>query len=155
VTLWLPEAPDDVGAARGGAPSGDKASDGSGRILLVDDEQMIREVLGRQLQDAGFSVLTVADGEEALSIAAAERIDAVVTDLSMPGLDGLAVIRSLQSRQPGLPAVLLTGYAGDETSLALSGAMSGAFSLLRKPVSDTQLIDRVRALLAARPAVRR
>jgi CheY-like chemotaxis protein len=82
-------------------------------------------------------------------------VDAVITDLSMAGVDGLAVIRGLQARSPGLPAVLLTGYAGDETALALSGALSGTFSLLRKPVTEVQLLDRVRALLAARPEVGR
>jgi CheY-like chemotaxis protein len=68
----------------------------------------------------------------------------------MPGVGGLAVIRAAQERHPGLPAVLLTGYAGDGTALAVGGAISGSFSLLRKPVTGVQLIDRIRALLAAR-----
>jgi CheY-like chemotaxis protein len=61
----------------------------------------------------------------------------------------------VQARYPGLPAVLLTGYAGDETALALSGAISGTFSLLRKPVSEDHLLDRLHALLAARSEVGR
>jgi len=65
----------------------------------------------------------------------------------MPGMDGLAVIRAAQERRPGLPAVLLTGYAGDGAALAVGGAVSGTFSLLRKPVSGVLLVDRVRALL--------
>jgi PAS domain S-box-containing protein len=155
VTLWLPEAvsetvPDTVARPTGPAsPAGAQV-----RILLVDDEAMIREILARQLSEAGFDVLVASSGAEALELSARETVDAVVTDLSMSGVDGLAVIRGMQARSPGLPAVLLTGYAGDETALALSGAMSGTFSLLRKPVSEVQLLDRLRALLASRPGVR-
>jgi PAS domain S-box-containing protein len=154
VTLWLPEAapdPADDAVALRAAPEPRTHA----RILLVDDEALIREVLTQQLTDAGFDVLVAANGAEALALAETESVDAVVTDLAMAGVDGLAVIRGVQARSPGLPAVLLTGYAGDETALALSGAMSGTFSLLRKPVSDVQLVDRLSALLAARPVVRR
>jgi CheY-like chemotaxis protein len=166
VTLWLPEAVPDAApeaatamaaavrsAARQTAPEREPAA--PARILLVDDEAMIREVLARQLAEAGFEVLSAASGAEALVLAETTHVDAVITDLSMAGVDGLGVIRGLQARSPGLPAVLLTGYAGDETALALSGALSGTFSLLRKPVTEVQLLDRVRALLAARPEVGR
>jgi CheY-like chemotaxis protein len=71
----------------------------------------------------------------------------------MPGIDGLAVIRAAQAQHPGLPAVLLTGYAGDGTALAVGDAVNGTFSLLRKPVSGVRLVDRVQALMAARPFV--
>ena len=121
------------------------------RVLLVDDEAVVRAVLAEQLTDEGYDVLAAASGTEALALlAAGEAVDALVTDLTMPGADGLAVIRAAQERDPGLPAVLLTGYAGDGAALAVGGAVSGSFSLLRKPVTGVQLIDRVRALLAAR-----
>ncbi len=107
VTLWLPEAltePSGVPAASRIAPTGQPRS--RTRILLVDDEAMIREILARQLMEAGFDVLVAASGAEALDLSARETVDAVVTDLSMAGIDGLAVIRGLQERFPGLPAVL-------------------------------------------------
>ena len=157
VTLWLPaaEAPQ---AARGGAAGPIAGAEpGSGtpgeaathaRVLLVDDEALVREVLAEHLEDAGYGVVVAASGAEALALlAAGEAVDALVTDLSMPGMDGLAVIRAAQERRPGLPAVLLTGYAGDGAALAVGGAVSGTFSLLRKPVSGVLLVDRVRALL--------
>jgi CheY-like chemotaxis protein len=155
VTLWLPEAVSDGAAPPRAAvfPNGETFE--RAKILLVDDEAMIREVLAQQLTDAGFEVVVASGGAEALALGESETIDAVVTDLSMPGIDGLEIIRGLQARSPGLPAVLLTGYAGDETALALSGAMSGTFSLLRKPVTEAQLLDRLHAMLAARPRVRR
>jgi CheY-like chemotaxis protein len=68
----------------------------------------------------------------------------------MPGLDGLTLIRMAQEQRPGLPAVLLTGYAGDGAALAIGATLSGPFSLLRKPVTGAQLADRINALLASR-----
>ena len=87
-------------------------------------------------------------------LAQGERVDIIVSDLTMPVMDGLAVIHAAQERRPGLPAVLLTGYAADEAALAVGGAISGSFSLLRKPVSGMQLVDRITALLATRNVVR-
>ena len=96
-------------------------------------------------------MIAAASGEEALRLLGTQaRTDALVTDLSMPGMDGLALIRAVQAQRPGLPAVLLTGYAGDGAALAMTGAIAGSFTLLRKPVSGEQLADRVAALLETR-----
>ena len=73
----------------------------------------------------------------------------LVTDLSMPGLDGVALIQQARRRQPGLRAILMTGHAGDAASLAVSGALSGSFTLLRKPVAGPDLADRAAMLLEA------
>jgi CheY-like chemotaxis protein len=122
------------------------------RVLLVDDEVPVREVLTMQLEDFGFSVLPAAGGAQALALlAGGEAVDILVTDLSMPEMDGLAVIHAAQDCRPGLPAVLLTGYAGDGVTLALGGAISRSFSLLRKPVTPVNLVDRLRALLLPHP----
>jgi CheY-like chemotaxis protein len=134
VTLWLPRAASEVASAQVALPATHASQPGRrSRIFLVDDEAMIREILARQLEEAGFDVLVASNDAEALDLSARETVDAVVTDLSMSGVDGFAVIRGIQARSPGLPAVLLTGCAGDEIALALSGAMTGIFSLLRKP----------------------
>jgi PAS domain S-box-containing protein len=151
VTLWLPQAEPIAAAALPRIESpvdGDRARDPS-RVLVVDDDPLVREVLARQLRAAGFDVLRAESGIEALALlAAGEHIDVLLTDLSMPGLDGLAVIREAQSRIPGLPAVLLTGYAGDIAALAAS-APDRSFALLRKPVSGRVLADRLRVVLTA------
>jgi PAS domain S-box-containing protein len=155
VTLWLPEslpvapavpaAPVPAPAVRFGDPTG------LGLVLVVDDEDLVREMITEHLEDVGYRVLTAANGSEALALlAAGEAVDVLVTDLSMPGLDGLAVIRAAQERRPGLPAVLLTGYAGDGAALAVGGIVTGSFSLLRKPVRGVQLVDRIQTLLGAR-----
>ncbi|MBV8615493.1 MAG: PAS domain S-box protein [Acetobacteraceae bacterium] len=149
VTLWLPQATAQPSEAKAACADPDARADS--RVLLLDDDPLVRETLALQLKAGGHAVLAVASGAEALALlAAGERADILVTDLAMPDMDGLAVIRAAQRRRPGLPAVLLTGYAGDGASLAVSGAVSGAFSLLRKPVSSSQLLDRIAALLAAR-----
>jgi CheY-like chemotaxis protein len=148
VTLWLPQAAARPGKANEACADA-SARGAKSRVLLLDDDALVRETLALQLEAAGHAVLAAASGTEALALlAAGERADILVTDLSMPDMDGLAVIRGAQERRPGLPAVLLTGYAGDGASLAISGAVSGTFSLLRKPVSSSQLLDRVAALLA-------
>ncbi|HEX2942693.1 MAG TPA: response regulator, partial [Rhodopila sp.] len=141
-------------AARGdGGPVGQVAEDRP-RVLLVDDDPIVRDVLRLSLEDAGYSVLTAENGAAALvCLGVGDKVDLIVSDLTMPGMDGVTLIKAAQERRPRLPAVLLTGYAGDGAALAVGGAISGTFSLLRKPVSGTQLVDRIGALLAARRRV--
>jgi PAS domain S-box-containing protein len=151
IVLWLPSAP---GAAGSSIPNGNAMipiGPDQSCVLLVDDDAIVREVLTLSLEDAGYVVLPVDSGPAALiRLEARQRVDIIVSDLTMPAMDGLTLIRAAQERRPGLPAVLLTGYAGDGAALAVGGAISGAFSLLRKPVSGTQLVDRIGALLASR-----
>jgi PAS domain S-box-containing protein len=154
VTLWLPEAAIEPARRDQAAQEPDRPSRGDGgarpaRVLLVDDEAPVREVLAMQLEDAGFTVLTAAGGRQALErLASMDRVDVLVTDLSMPGMDGLAVIHAVHERLPGLPAVLLTGYAGDSGVLARRVAADGTFILLRKPITAADLIEHLRSLLA-------
>jgi PAS domain S-box-containing protein len=150
IVLWLPAA---TGSAGRRLDIGAPAFAGAGKpcVLLVDDDAVVRDVLTLSLEDAGYAVLPADSGAAALNrLAAGEHVDIIVSDLTMPGMDGLTLIRTAQERRPGLPAVLLTGYAGDGATLAIGGAISGTFSLLRKPVSGTQLADRINALLASR-----
>jgi signal transduction histidine kinase/ActR/RegA family two-component response regulator len=150
VSLWLPlvakrpSAAEPAAAGDGGAlPVGGRAP----RILLVDDETMVREVLAAQLEDAGYEVTQGEDGASALRLLETEdRFDLLVTDLAMPGLDGVALVGEARRRQPGLPAILVTGYAGDVAPLASD--VSGGFVLLRKPVGGTELAMQVARLLA-------
>ena len=150
VTLWLPVADVRQEAAQvqpGLAPVAGLAR----RVLLVEDEDVVREMLVASLEDAGFAVLAAGNGAEALALLeAGEPVDALVSDLSMPGMGGLELIREAHVRRSGLPAVLLTGYAGEVAHLAVSGAQPGAFSLLRKPVSVAQLVDRIEMVLATK-----
>jgi signal transduction histidine kinase/CheY-like chemotaxis protein len=149
VSLRLPRAAGS--AAFGSETTGEATAASKPCVLLVDDDAIVREVLTLSLEDAGHVVLSADSGAAALDrLASGERVDVIVSDLTMPGMDGLALIRAAQERRPGLPAVLLTGYAGDGAALAVGGAISGAFSLLRKPVTGVQLADRINALMASR-----
>jgi len=103
-----------------------------------------------QLADAGYAMTEAADGADALALLdGGLRCDVLVSDLAMAGMDGVTLIRAAQRRRPGLPAILVTGYAGDAAALAVGQAVDGAFALLRKPVSGAALADRVAALLGA------
>jgi CheY-like chemotaxis protein len=100
------------------------------------------------LEASGYAVLGAANGAEALArLDAGEMIDVMVTDLTMPGMDGLSLIREARVHHPDLPAVLLTGYVDDGEALAAGGVEGAPFCVLRKPISGSQLADRIAALL--------
>lgn len=148
VTLWLPQA---TAVSEAANPVTVAPADGlqtaAFRVLIVDDDDIVREAMAECLE-ADYKVVAASSGAEAVALLdAGETVDVLVTDLTMPGMDGLRLIREAQIRRPGLPALLLTGYAGDVAALAVSGAVSGAFSLMRKPVTASQLGERVAALL--------
>ena len=152
VTLWLPVAAAGTAAIDSPPPQDRAAPDGSGvpRVLVVDDEDLVREVLAVQLADRGYDVIQATGAGKALDLLdAGEPVDLLVSDLAMPGMDGIALIRAAQTRRARLPAILLTGYAGEAASLAIGGAVNGSFSLLRKPITGAQLADRVATLLEA------
>jgi CheY-like chemotaxis protein len=149
VSLWLPVAGAELPAA---APAFEGvAGEAIARVLLVDDEAIVLEVTAKGLQAAGYAVRPAASAAEALELLdKGEAVDILVSDLSMPGTDGLALVHEAQRRRSGLPAIILTGFATDAAELAMSGALSGAFSLLRKPVEARTLADRVAVLLKGR-----
>jgi PAS domain S-box-containing protein len=151
VTLWLPAARSAEAAKEERAPQRGQGEPSVGaRVLLVDDEEVLREVLAEQLAQAGYSVLVAGNGAEAIALLeAGEVVDALVTDLSMPGMDGLAVIRAARQIQPGLPAVLLTGYGGDGMEPGTEYASAGEFSPLRKPIRLPELTRKLQSMLEA------
>jgi DNA-binding response OmpR family regulator len=114
------------------------------RVLVVDDEPKIVEVVGDYLRSAGFSVITAADGEGAIALARARSPDLVLLDLGLPGLDGLDVARDLRRASP-VPIIMLTAR-GAETDRVL-GLELGADDYLVKPFSPRELLARVRAVL--------
>ncbi|WP_372619107.1 response regulator [Falsiroseomonas sp.] len=155
VTLWLPRgAGAAAGVVAGGAQAAPARVDGAPRVLLVDDEALVRETLGAELTERGWQVLEVADGAAALHALdiGALQPDLLVTDLSMPGMSGLALIREMRRRRPGLPTVLLTGLMGDGAAAQAALAevvRDGPFALLRKPLDARELVARAEALLHA------
>lgn len=152
VSLWLPAAEHDAPAEPmvPRQPSG--RIEWQKRILLVDDEAMVRGTLAASMEDAGYAVVVSGSGAEALAMLRTSLpVDVLVSDLSMPGMDGIAVIKEARALRPGLPAVLLTGYAGQGAQLAVGAELERSFMLVRKPVTAKQLSDRIETLLAATP----
>jgi len=118
-------------------------------VLVVDDEPAVRLTLAAQLEAAGCSALSAADGADAMALLdRGEAVDLLITDLSMPGMDGLALIRAAQQSRPGLPAVLLTGcFSGHCAGPVPGESANGPFVLLRKPVPVGELVELAATLL--------
>ena len=115
------------------------------RILVVDDEDYITDLIAVGLRFVGFEVDTAADGREALAKVAATRPDLVVLDISMPGIDGLEVVERLRRDGVTIPVVFLT--ARDAPADRVRGLHLGADDYITKPFSLEELLARVEAIL--------
>jgi DNA-binding response OmpR family regulator len=118
------------------------------RVLVVEDDRPIAEVLQRSLRLEGYEVRTSGDGKEALELAQSFLPDLVVLDLGLPGLDGIEVARALRQRDD-TPILMLT--ARDSVESRVQGLDSGADDYLVKPFERQELLARMRALLRRRP----
>ena len=118
------------------------------RVLVVEDDRPIAEVLQRSLRLEGYEVRISGDGTEALDLAQAFVPDLVVLDLGLPGLDGIEVARALRQRDD-TPILMLT--ARDSVESRVQGLDSGADDYLVKPFERQELLARMRALLRRRP----
>lgn len=150
VTLWFPvSGKKDEQANPETARREESQSHARARILLVDDDPMVREIAAEQLEEEGYGILQAESGRAALAVLdGGDKVDLLVSDLSMPGMDGLSLIREAQLRRAGLPAILLTGFATDTVELAAGQAVSNSsFSLLRKPVTAQRLRNRIETVL--------
>jgi two-component system response regulator ResD len=118
--------------------------DAEGRVLVVDDEPIVREVLGRYLRRAGFEVTAAADGQAALDLIEARRPELVVLDLMLPRVDGLEVFRRIRAGD-GAAVIMLTAR-GEETE-RIVGLDLGADDYVAKPFSPREVVARVKAVL--------
>jgi DNA-binding response OmpR family regulator len=127
------------------APS--RSSPGSTRVLIVEDEHNIRELVALHATLEGWTPTAVGDGHDALRAARAESFDLVILDLMLPGLDGITVCRALRrdSANPEVPVLMLTARR-EETDKVL-GLESGADDYLVKPFGVRELMARAQALL--------
>lgn len=114
----------------------------SKRVLIVDDEESIRSSLERLLVFERYKTFTAADGREALEKAASERIDIVLLDIKMPGMDGLEVLGKLKETNPGLPVVIISGHG--TISTAVEATKLGAYDFIEKPIDMERLLLTIR-----------
>ncbi|HVM46373.1 MAG TPA: sigma-54 dependent transcriptional regulator [Candidatus Acidoferrum sp.] len=112
------------------------------RILLIEDDTGIRETLQRVLVEEGHSVAVDSRGDQGLAHAARERFNVVITDLKLPGLNGLELVRQLHTLQPRLPIILVTAFGTTET--AIEATKFGAYDYVLKPFDVPELIELVR-----------
>ncbi len=127
-------------------------SERRGRILVVDDEEGVREFLAESLERAGHEVVQAEDGEAGLRAAREEPFDVVLTDLRMPKVDGMTVVRALRTEQPDVELIVLTAHG--DVSTAVEAMKLGVFDYLQKPLSGPAAVrDLVKGALARREAL--
>ena len=127
-------------------------------VLVVDDEPDIREILTEYCRDEGYEVAEAADGAAAITAVARDpaRYGLIITDLSLPGADGLALLRTARTLNPSVYVVIITGYASLET--AIEAVRLGAYDYLTKPFSLGQIgviLERIEDRLALEQENRR
>ena len=117
-------------------------------ILIVDDEESIRESLVTLLEMEGYSVETGADGEEGLARIAERPFDLVLLDYALPGMNGMEVLQEIRERDQQLAVIMITAYGTVEN--AVQAMQSGAANFVQKPWDNEKLLADVRAAIARR-----
>jgi len=117
------------------------------KVLVVDDDPVVRKSFDRVLSGKGYAVITAEDGEEALRKLSEEKYDVVYTDIRMPGMNGLEVAEQVNARRPWTPVVIITGY-GTEAAEARAEA-AGVSNFLHKPLTPEMIAGSAREALAA------
>ena len=107
-------------------------------ILVIDDEEIIREVIGQLLQREGYEVSTVTNGEEGLELAKGQSFDLVLLDLMLPGMGGMETLSEFVENYPETVVIMLTAYASIQT--AVSATKKGAFDFVTKPFKNDELL---------------
>lgn len=149
-TIYLPRCRREEQPAQE-RPSGEQKKElrGNETLLLVEDEEMVRELACHALRRYGYNVLEAANGNEAISVSErhAGRIDLLVSDAVMPGMNGLELAEKLTAARPGMPVVIISGYS--QEAIDHLGAPGTAFSFLQKPITPSRLCEAVRTILRA------
>lgn len=112
------------------------------KIMIVDDEEEIRQTIKRQLKDTGYEIIAASNGEEAIKLIGKENVlvlDAIICDIRMPKINGVEAIAHFRKEYPSIPVIVLTGFP--DVSLATKFIKDGAFEYLVKPVEKERLIE--------------
>ena len=115
----------------------------STKILAVESDANILHLLAVKLRKAGYEVITANDGVEAVHLAQTEKPDAVISEVTLPGLEGLALTRRLKAQSGAAPVVILLSILGSDRDIA-AGFAAGADDYMTKPFSPLVLVERVR-----------
>ena len=145
--IAFPEAAPETPAAAGHPPAARLETQGNERVLLVEDENMIRALLRNTLVRSGYAVVEASNGREALEVALSsdEPIDLLVTDVMMPRMSGVELVERLRTERPAMRVLLMSGYA--ESTISADGALPRDAALLQKPFSPRVFLEGVRSAL--------
>ena len=111
------------------------------KVLLVDDEQDFLDTLSNRLELRGLKVSAVTSGEQAVSEAQQQEYDAIIVDLSMPGIDGLETLRRIKANNPNAEIIMLTGHGS--VASGVEAMKLGAGDFLQKPVELSELMSKI------------
>ena len=143
--LYFPSVRDSASAPAPAEPEQPSRAVG-GRILIVEDDPLVREMARRSLAEAGYDVMEAANGQIALDLFSRDaRVDAVLTDLAMPGIGGRELARRLRESRPSLPVVFMSGYTDDV--VLRRGLLESGVPFLEKPLSPVKLAQKMRQVL--------
>lgn len=118
------------------------------RILVIDDQEPIRRVVRRALENEGHTVLDAGDGQIGMELLGRDGADVVITDIFMPGMDGIQTLREIRKRFPATKVIVMSG--GDSTGLLdlrHDAELLGALKSLLKPFNAREIVDVVRSVL--------
>ncbi len=130
----------------------DSAAGTRGRILIIDDEEEVREILKMHLESAGYMVIEATDGEDGIKKMRQGsnllQVGLIITDIRMPKVNGVEAIDYLKANTPSKPILVLTGYP--DTDLAINLLKKGVKEYLVKPVTKKVLLEKVKTILASK-----
>jgi DNA-binding NtrC family response regulator len=119
------------------------------RIVVIDDQEPIRRIVRRALQSEGHEVLEASDGELGMALLEQGPVDVVITDIFMPGMDGIQALREIRKRFPAVKVIAMSG--GDSTGLLdlrKDAELLGALKSIQKPFNAREMVELVRTVLA-------
>ncbi len=115
-------------------------------LALIDDQKEVREALGEMLRVFGYSVDLYSSATEFLAKPGARRAGCIVSDVRMPGIDGISFLRMLSENSLTAPVILISGHA--DVPMAVEALKAGAFDFIEKPVDDVRLVASINRALA-------
>ncbi len=135
--IYLPAADEFVGESAQDSEDADVSNGNDEVVLIVDDEEYVLELMRETLVGVGYQVLTAATGRDALDLVERrDDVDAIITDLMMPEIDGIALIKEFNRLRPGVPVIVASGLSGDDVSRAID---AGATAFLSKPFTGDRI----------------
>ncbi|MEE8550881.1 MAG: response regulator, partial [Gemmatimonadota bacterium] len=114
------------------------AAELTARVLVVEDDEVLRQLMVEVLSDQGYEVVAIETGERGLEAMERELFDVILLDINLPGMDGMEVLRRTPSRQPDAQIVIMTAFGTVDTAVA--AMKQGAFDYINKPFSTEELL---------------